>query len=54
MTRDGATVWAARRPEGGWSMVCRTVAGDQPGVIASADYHYIEGEEQRHFTAEER
>ena len=51
--RDGK--WAQRITEGwkGWSYTCRAVT-DWDGildaaVLISADYHYVEGEEQRHF-----
>lgn len=40
--------WGARRTEPpSLVFVCRsTIEG---GVLVAADYHYIEGEEQRHF-----
>jgi hypothetical protein len=36
----------------GHDFVCRVVDHPtKPAKIISADYHYVEGEEQRHFTA---
>jgi hypothetical protein len=51
--RDGK--WAERITDGwrGWSYCCRTVsewdAILDAAVLISADYHYVEGEEQRRF-----
>ena len=35
----------------GWDMCCRWEPGDKPHTVKSADYHYVEGETQRHFVA---
>jgi hypothetical protein len=31
---------------------CDWAPGPEPGTVAWVDYHYVEGEEQRHFVAE--
>jgi hypothetical protein len=47
--------WANRITEGwtGWSFCCRTATrwddDKDAAVLESADYHYVEGEVQRHF-----
>lgn len=33
--------------------VCDWMPGPEPGTVAWADYHYVEGEEQRRFRAPE-
>jgi hypothetical protein len=43
--------WAERITSTSWSFTCRAVVeGD---VLVSADYHYVEGEQQRHFPNDE-
>lgn len=38
-----------RRYQWGWDFCCRITIGEM-GRLTRADYHYVEGEEQRHFT----
>jgi len=34
-----------------WDFCCRWEPGPERGTMASADYHYVQGETQRHFRA---
>lgn len=45
--RDG---WWSTTPNGGHSAVCRIIWGGSV-AISTIDYHYVEGETQRHFQA---
>lgn len=54
-TGDGETMWGHRVPTADshevWEFTCRWEPGPERGTIASADYHYVEGETQRTFRA---
>ena len=57
-TGDGETMWGHRvtpllptDSHDAWDFCCRWEPGEERGTIKSADYHYVEGETQRHFRA---
>ena len=47
MERQRTNGWWASRRGTGWSYTCREVI--EGGHLTMADYHYVEGETQRHF-----
>lgn len=50
-TASGETMWGRKVGPTTWDFCCRWEPGAEPGTLASADYHYVEGEEQRRFRA---
>jgi hypothetical protein len=46
--------WGEKRIDGSWHFCCRaTLSGYDSGRrVTSADYHHIQGEPQRHFSAD--
>jgi len=51
---DGKPMWGEQLDGGGWSYACRWTPGKAVGTAVSIDYHYVEGEEQRHFVVVEQ